>query len=249
MRSVAVLAAVLALALAGCVAPAAPSASAPAGGRIDGAVVDAFLSPHANTTVRIVELGWLDETNALGGFTFRNVPAGVYTVRADVAGQTDRQTVVVREGATTQTILQVVLPPAPTPHVAALRHEGHADLGIPGTTCVPCAWQTTLHERPDHVVLEARWDNGPLPGSPTRLVVELRDEAGRLVAFMEGQSPLQAKLMGSSIPADSETIEVRVYFHPANEAPHPGFSMQSSLCLFYAVSPDDGFGCTGGLWA
>jgi len=242
MRSLLVLV-LLVPALSGCVGGEEPHAAAPTG-QIDGAVVDQFLRPYAATPVHLLELERRDVTNDLGGFSFRDVPPGVYTVQVVVAGPvTDEQTVTVEAHEVSRTILQAGRPVPEDPHVVRLSHAGGVDVAVPGAGCPSCSWTTPLGEpRPDHVYLEARWEDEMAEGSPsgTSLRVELRDQTGRLITSVEGRSPLQRYIDGSDIPGGADQLEVRVRFHRTNEVPHVGFEMDSRLCLFFATDPQHG---------
>src|ERR1041385_4375782 len=72
--------------LAGCVGQAHDAAGAGPTGQLDGAVVARILHPFDGQAVYLVQLGWRDDTSPLGGFTFRDVPVGTYTVLASHDG-------------------------------------------------------------------------------------------------------------------------------------------------------------------
>lgn len=226
----------LAAGLAGC-AGTAPYQEA-AAGRIDGAVLDQGLSPHAGATVHLAELGLEDTTNDLGGFTFRQLPPGLYTLHVEVDGEEDKEIVPVGKDIE-RVILQVERERPDAPRTTTLRHAGETASGLPGEVCRSCSWTTRLHDQPDHVRITATWDEGDLrmAGSPSLLVVELRDAAGRMITWMEGPSPLTSTVRASALAADSDELQVRVRVHGDNDAPAPGAEVLTKLELFYGKDP------------
>lgn len=237
MRPLLVLLVLLAAGLAGCMGEA-DLQQRPAG-QIDGAVVDQYMNPYGEAEVELVGQERIDVTNDLGGFTFHGVPPGEHTVRVVFPDGQDEQTVQVVADEVTPTILQVPRVYEQAPHVSMLRHEGRVDLGLPGQGCASCSWTAELSGRPDHVLLSARWEDRVADDAPTStlLRVELRDDDGRLITAVEGESPLQRMVGGHLVPAGADRLEVRVLFHEDNELPHPGFRMQSELCLYYGTDP------------
>lgn len=226
------------LALAGCAAPdAQPS---PPTGRIDGAVLGPFLSPYGNHTVRLVELDRIDVTSEMGGFTFRNVPPGTYNLTAgDDTSHPLRREITVYPDEITRIILQLRPLHVPFPHVAYLQRHGAAELAMPGESCEPCGWSTELHEKPDAVIVEASWPS-PGVGELTlggTLLVEVLDQAGQLIAELEGHSPRWAYLPATSLPADLTGLSLRVSFGD-DFIPQKDFEMDSYLTIYHDITPE-----------
>ncbi len=226
------------LALAGCTTPE-PAAPAPTG-RIDGAVLGPFLSPYGNHTVRLVELDRVDVTSDLGGFTFRNVPPGRYNLTAgDDTTHTVRREITVYRDDITRVILQLRPLHVPFPHVAYLQRHGDAELAMPGESCDACGWSTVLHERPDAVVVEAAW-NSPSVGDVVlggTLLIEVFDQAGRIVAELEGHSPRWAYLPANGLPDDLSALTLRVTFGD-DFVPQKDFEMDSFLTIYHDITPE-----------
>ncbi len=235
MRALAVLLAIL-VPLAGCVEPAPQVPT----GQIDGAVLDQLLNPYGDVEVQLVGTDMRDSTNALGGFTFRDVPVGAYMIKVTIEGVgEDTQGIAVAAGFTSRIVLQVAKPPATYDYTTHLSHKGQDAFGAPATECLSCAWHTQLNERrPDHVRLHAQWESQNVQGksaAATMAIIELRDENGHLLAKLEGQSPLEARLRGSDIPASADALRVRVLMHPDNQVPHPGVEVETALDLYYGT--------------
>ncbi|MGB0651891.1 MAG: carboxypeptidase-like regulatory domain-containing protein [Thermoplasmatota archaeon] len=232
--------------LAGCTdqADPAPPAEVVPTGRIDGAVLGPLLHPYGNTTVHLVELNRTDVTSDLGGFTFRDVPVGAYTLTTVAKGTEPRSAVVaVREGDVTRIILQLHPVITDNPHVAFLHKHGRTTMALPGAACEPCSWSTVLYEQPEGVLLRAAWDDvGGPEGSPpigdSSLIVRLFDQDGRLVTTVEGTSPLVGYVPESSLPTDLEALMVEVTFSD-DFLPTPGFEMDSYLTIFHDTTLDE----------
>ncbi len=230
---------IAAMALSGCTAPEDAAPVLPTG-RIDGAVLGPLLSPYGNHTVRLVELDRTDTTSDLGGFTFRNVPPGKYNLTAgdDTTHPLRREITVYSD--ITRVILQLRPLHIPFPHVAYLQRHGGTDLAMPGEACDACGWSTALHETADAVVVEASWDS-PSAGDLTlggTLLVEVLDQAGQLVAELEGHSPLWAYLPGRTLPSDLTDLHLRVSFG-SDFVPQRDFEMDSFLTIYHDLTPED----------
>jgi hypothetical protein len=223
-----VLPALAALLLAGCIG-AAP-APAPAAGRIDGAVVDGYLNPYPYQNVTLVNLGLVDQTSKLGGFTFRDVPAGTYTLVSQKPGTDgDVKVVEVRPGAITRVILQMLPHREPLPFVSTLKNTAHTDLALPGTDCVDCAWGTFLLEQPKEMVLQAQWDTLPVGGN--ELTLQLVTDSGAVLGSATGPSPLELAVHGD-LPSQ-QRVKVLVHFGD-DFTPRP-LALSSVLSLYYVA--------------
>jgi hypothetical protein len=224
-----VLAAVAAFLLAGCVG-AAPGNPAPETGRIDGAVVDGFLNPYAYQNVTLVNLGLVDQTSRLGGFTFRDVPPGTYTLLAQRPGTDgDVKVVEVRPGQITRVILQMLPHRDPLPFVDSFKNTARTDLAVPGADCPDCSWGKFVLERPEEIVLRAQWDTAPVGGN--RLTLQLATDDGRVLGSATGESPLELAVRGD-LPSQ-ERVKVLVHFAD-DFTPRP-LQMASVLDLYYGA--------------
>jgi len=188
--------ALAALLLAGCLGSGGtPSQGAHvATGRIDGAVVDGLLNPYPYQNVTLVNLGLVDQTSRLGGFTFRDVPAGTYTLVSQKAGTDgDVKVVEVRPGQITRVILQMLAHHDPLPTVSKMPHSSYSDLPQPGTACAECAWSTFVLEQPKEIVLDAAWTSlgDGLPSGGNALTLKLATDDGTVLASATGTSPLE----------------------------------------------------------
>jgi hypothetical protein len=220
-------AALAALLLAGCLS-ADPGQPAAATGRIDGAVVDGYLNPYAYQNVTLVNLGLVDQTSRLGGFTFRDVPAGTYTLVAQRPGTDgDVKVVEVRPGAITRVILQMLPHHEPLPFVSTLKNTARTDLATPGADCPDCAWSTFLLEQPKEMVLQAQWDAVPVGGNA--LTLQLVTDDGTVLGTATGASPLELAVH-DALPSQQR---VRVLVHFADDFTPRPFQMASVLALYY----------------
>ncbi|MEA3143146.1 MAG: hypothetical protein QOG31_470 [Thermoplasmata archaeon] len=213
--------------LAGCFS-AAPGAPPVATGRIDGAVVDGFLNPYAFQNVTLVNLGLVDQTSKLGGFTFRDVPAGTYTLVAQRPGTDgDVKVVEVRPDHITRVILQMLPHRDPLPFVSTLKNTARTDLAMPGADCPDCAWGTFLLEQPKEMVLQAAWDAAPVGGNS--LSLQLVTDDGTILGQASGESPLEI-IVHENLP-NQQRVKVLVHFAD-DFTPRP-FQMASILALYY----------------
>lgn len=227
--------------LAGCLGdqPAA-SATGPTG-QIDGAVVDHLLRPFANQTVTLVQLGRTDTTSPLGGFTFRDVPVGFYTLTTHIdGGPSATQVVDVAADKITRIILQLRPEEGPRLRIDAIGHQSESQVAYPNQECTVCGWSYALStgERPAEVRLEATWPRSgvPLPGADT-LHVTMTDEAGFPV-FDGLLEPRQTIVLpGEDLPDQASSLQVHVSFG-RDFAPRAAFEMESVLSLFYGATHD-----------
>jgi hypothetical protein len=241
MRTFALAALLLPALLAGCLggekAPEVPT------GQIDGAVVDHTLHPFANQTVYLSQLGLTDRTSRLGGFTFRDVPVGSYTLLAAHEGTQGTAVVVdVEAGRTTKVILQLLPTPVRDPHMAFFPpHSGFEDIAIYGEECVSCAWTVSLEgaERPAEVVLEWHWEASGAGGDDLRF--QVMDDKGDLLRRHEALgSPTSVSIDGADIPADARELRVQVWFG-SSFLPRPNFRMESYATFYYGATSDEIF--------
>ena len=218
----------LALLLAGCGAPPAPPE--PATGQIDGAVVNQILQPFGFLNVTLVNLDRVDVTSERGGFTFRDLPPGTYTLIAQApATLGDIKVVQVEANKVTRVILQLLPTPSTVPFVTTLRNRAQQDLATPGADCTSCGWGTFLLRHPDEVVLRANWASLPATGSTVTMTA--RDDKDRELGSVTGPSPLELDLSGNDIAADAARIKVSFRFG-ADFTPQP-FDLESFLDLYY----------------
>ena len=245
MRTSALAALLLPAVLAGCVggedAPAAPT------GQIDGAVVDHTLHPFANQTVYLSQLGLTDQTSGLGGFTFRDVPVGSYTLLAAHEGtQGTAMVVEVAADRVTKVILQLLPTPVQDPSMAFFPpHSGFEDFTFRNQECESCAWTVSLEgaERPAEVVLEWHWETSVLAdnGDDT-LRFQVLDDQGDLLYRREApSSPFRATIDGDDIPADARELRVQVWFG-SGFIPRANFRLESYATVYYGATSDEIFG-------
>jgi hypothetical protein len=241
MRTSALAALLLPALLAGCLG--GEDADAVPTGQIDGAVVDHTLHPFANQTVYLTQLGLTDQTSRLGGFTFRNVPVGSYTLLAAHEG-TQGTAVVVEVAAdrVTKVILQLLPTPVRDPHIAFLPpHSGFEDVAIYGAECGSCAWTIPLEagERPAEVALEWHWEDSGAGGDDLRF--QVMDDQGDLLRRHEVDgSPATVTIDGADIPADARELRVQVWFG-SSFLPRPNFHLESYATFYYGATSDELF--------
>lgn len=225
-----VLAATVALLLAGCISPIATQAP-PATGRIDGAVVDGYLNPYPFQNVTLVNLGLVDQTSQLGGFTFRDVPPGTYTLTTQRAGTDgDTKVVEVQPNHVTRVILQMLPHREPLPFVSSFKNTAHTDLALPGSDCTDCAWSKFILDQPKEIVLRAAWD--ALPAGGSSLTVSLATDDGHLLGSATGTSPLEVAVRGADLPRDQK---VRVLVHFGDDFTPQPLQVASVLDLYYGA--------------
>lgn len=235
--------------LAGCLAGQPPD-PVPTG-QIDGAVVDHLLRPFGNHTVRLVQLDRTDQTSALGGFTFREVPVGFYTLTTEGdGGRFATQVVDVQEGKVTRTILQLL--PLPGPHVGilAFQHESLADSSEAGGPCEPCGWRQALpDERPVEITLEAVWDKPllntsvpPLGSGHGDLTIRVKDDRGfELAALHDVASPAVVAIDGADLHPEARELVVEVEYG-RQFLPDTDFTMRSVMTMYLGATKLDMLG-------
>jgi len=214
--------------LAGCLG--APSSTPPAveTGRIDGAVVDGYLNPYPFQNVTLVNLGLVDQTSPLGGFTFRDVPAGTYTLISQKPGTDgDVKVVEVRPGQITRVILQMLPHREELPFVSTLPHTSYSNLATPGSDCTECAWSTFILEKPKEMVLQAKWE----AIGTNDLTFSLVTESGKVLGTATGQSPMELSVH-DGLPSQ-EKVLVQVHF-PQDFTPQP-VQLSFKLDLYYVA--------------
>lgn len=229
--------------LAGCLG-GGETATPPATGQIDGAVVDHLLHPFADQPVRLVQLDREDRTSRLGGFTFREVPVGFYTVTTVVDGRSATQVVDVEADKVTRVILQVLPAEAAGPWFVADGFETPAVTAQPGVECGACSWSLDLArgDRPVEAILQAQWDPVlPVVGAEKdRLVVTVTDDQGFQLFSGLVASPATLRIDGADIAPDARSLHVSVRFGP-EFTPRADFTMHSVLTYYYGASHDQMF--------
>lgn len=215
-------------------------------GQIDGAALNHLLVPYSGVLVSLPDLGVQAKTSDLGGFSFFDVPVGLYVVELDIPGVgVDREVVAVNEGEISRVILQLFPTAANEPHVTLRSDAEIVQFAMPGEACEDCAWRTAVSEgRPAAVELLVEWDpKHPFVASwRTDLLVELRDQNDVLIAGplskadvidFNGRSVLHALVPGPAMSPDITSLKVGFAFDAGNPAPHPDFQVDSRLCLHY----------------
>ena len=223
--------------LAGCLA-GEPHAAAVETGQVDGAVVDQLLRPFANQTVLLVQLGRTDQTSALGGFTFREVPVGFYTVTTTgEGGRFATQVVDVQAGKVTRTILQLLPLPGPKLAILPFQHESTAERAEAGELCEPCAWTLDLpQQRPAEVTFEAVWASPVLGDDYGHLDLLVKDDRGFPVYQQKGVSaPLAVSIDGADIHPEARQLSLEVRYGQGF-LPDPDFTMRSVLTLYLGAT-------------
>lgn len=230
--------------LAGCLAgePAAPPGPT---GQIDGAVLDNLLNPYADQVVRLVQLGLEDRTSALGGFTFREVPVGVYTLTTALPdGQTDTEVVDVRQDEVTRIILQLEPLPAELPYVEAYSFRSTGERPEAGEVCSTCEWAVPLGaDRPEEVTFEAIWDSSLVPDEREPLHIMISDGRGfQLYNKHDVTSPLlPITIEGADLHPEATELRVTVGFGNGYLAPTQDFTMDSVLVFYHGAKKVDMF--------
>lgn len=242
MKAAAVLLLVPAL-LAGCLAGGHAPAPAPTG-QVDGAVVDHLLNPYANQTVTLVQLQRTDQTSPLGGFTFRDVPVGFYTVTTSLDGVTDTQVVDVEAGKVTRVILQLVPPHKPAPYFQAFAFDSPGERPEAGSPCSSCTWSVALDERrPAEVTLDAAWAPGPLGEDNDVLSIRVVDDRGfTLYDATDQPSPVAISIAGADIHPEARGLRVEVAFGPRFMPNAQEFTMRSVMTLYHGATKAEMYG-------
>lgn len=227
--------------LAGCLAGEPPVTVGPTG-QIDGAVLDHLLSPFADQPVHLVQLDLVDRTSPFGGFTFRAVPVGVYTLTTTLDnGQSDTQVVEVRADEITRIILQVMPPPSVLPYWQAYSFRSPGESPRPGEVCSSCEWAVPLGpERPEEITFEAVWEAGPLGDKRDHLDILITDGRGfQLYDREDVASPLLAvSIAGADIHPEATELRVTVSYGPNFLPTTKDFTMESVLTFYYRASKE-----------
>jgi Carboxypeptidase regulatory-like domain len=244
MRTSALAALLLPALLAGClgdeVGVAAPT------GQIDGAVVDQVLRPFANQTVYLSQLGWTDQTSPLGGFSFRQVPVGSYTLLAAHDGTQGTAVVVTVEAdRVTKVILQLLPTPVNEPHMAIFpSHTASENVTEWSAECKSCAQTVALNapERPAEVVIQFQWESSLLGENGNDVMdFEVRDDLGNLVRSHRAMtSPTTVTLDGADILPDAEELRILAKFGPAF-TPRANFRLDSYVTVYYGATSSEIF--------
>lgn len=228
-------------ALAGCLGgePAAPPLPT---GQIDGAVVDHLLRPFANQSVELVQLQRFDATSQLGGFTFRQVPVGFYTLTTRLPDdRTATQVVDVQADKITRVILQLLPVPGPDIHLEARPFQSGSQIATAGAECTVCAWSHEVDdtEHPAEVVLRASWSEaGPEVAGSDDLHLLVSDGDG--FPLFDGAISPDARIAipGTDLQPGTGALHVRVWFGP-RFLPRAAFEMESILTLYYGATSDE----------
>lgn len=236
MREPALLALVLPAALAGCLG-GEPSIPVPTG-QIDGAVVDQLLRPFAEQPVYLSELGRQDSTSRLGGFTFREVPVGSYTLIVTRDGtRGDVAFVDVEADRITKVILQLTPLPEDLPFMAILPRESiQQGVAFPSTPCGGCTWVAHLDQgAPKEVVFEAQWAG--TPGGRDGMRFEILDDLGNVLyqSPVESNGPVSISISGDDIPDTARSLTLQASFG-SQFTPRLEFQMLSVLMLYYGAT-------------
>jgi hypothetical protein len=244
MRTSALAALLLPALLAGCLGGEGPL-SVPTG-QIDGAVVDHLLHPFANQTVYLSQLQRTDQTSPLGGFTFRDVPVGSYTLLTAHAGTQGAAALVeVEAGKVSKVILQLMPTPVRDPHMAIFpSRSGFEDLASYSQECKSCARIVELagDERPAEVVFEWHWESSALgENGNDGMTFEVTDDQGDLLYRRDASaSPFTATIDGADIPLAARELRVQAWFGPSF-VPRANFHFDSYVTAYYGATSDEIF--------
>lgn len=214
-------------------------------GQIDGAVVGPLLHPFSNQAVHLVQADRVDYTSDLGGFTFRNVPVGFYTLTTrGPDGATAAQVVDVEAGRITRVILQLLPIPQKLPYFEALSFHSFEERPQRGGVCEGCAWVVPLGaDAPAEMTFEALWQPGPVLGPDRdRLDIVIRDDRG--FPLFEGRalrSPVLVSIDGADVHPDARELHVEVAFGP-DFLPRTAFTMDSVMTLYHGATKAQMFG-------
>ncbi|MEK6975282.1 MAG: carboxypeptidase-like regulatory domain-containing protein [Candidatus Thermoplasmatota archaeon] len=224
--------------LAGCFAGEPPQAALPTG-QIDGAVLDHFLQPFGNQSVHLVQLGLVDQTSAFGGFTFREVPPGFYTLTTSLpTGQAATQVVDVEAGKITRVILQLLPLPTVAPYFRAYAYTSPGEAAEGGSMCSSCEWAVPLAaDRPAEVTVEAMWASAPLMANSTKLDITITD--GRGFALYNGYnlvSPFRVSIAGDDVHPEATELRMQVSFGNQVLPSTRDFTMDSVLTLYHGAT-------------
>ena len=240
MEKVALLALVLPAAFAGCLG-GEPPAPIPTG-QIDGAVVDQLLRPFSAQVVYLSELGRQDATSPLGGFTFREVPVGSYTLLVTREGTRGAVAFVdVEQDKVTKVILQLIPVPVELPFMNIVPHESRQEAAFPNTVCEGCTWVAHLDQgAPAEVIFDARWEQTALGQDKMRF--QVRDDQGHLLyqSPVETAGPVSISIQGDDIPDDARSLTIEASFG-SSFTPRLEFEMLSAVTLYYGATKAEMF--------
>lgn len=215
-------------------------------GQIDGAVVDELLRPFGNQTVYLSQLGRTDQTSPLGGFTFRNVPVGSYTLLAAHEGTLGAAVgITVEADRISKVILQLLPTPVQDPHMTIFPpHSASEDITSWGAQCMSCSWTIALEgaERPAEVVFEFHWESSALgeQGDDRMKFVVMDDKGDLLYNRVADRSPFTATIDGADIPTDAHELVVKAYWGPGF-TPRTNFRLESFVTMYYGATSDELF--------
>lgn len=225
--------------LAGCASPV-PDAPTVATGQIDGAVVDELLRPFANHPVFLLQRNAVDHSSPLGGFTFRDVPVGTYTLLASRDGYRSATAVLdVQADKITRVILQLTPIPSPAPYFVTIPHRAESEFAAAGNECRTCSWDIPIEGRPREVVLEAAWSDGLATND--ELSFEVTDDQGMILYRGLGTSseadPFSITIDGADLRQGATRLEVHIHFGPSF-TPRPRFVMDEVATFYYGATRD-----------
>lgn len=215
-------------------------------GQIDGAVVDELLRPFANQTVYLTQLGRTDQTSPLGGFTFRDVPVGSYTLLAAHDGtQGAAVGITVEADRISKVILQLLPNPVREPHMSiSPPHSAFENMSSWGAQCMSCSWTIALDgpERPAEAVFEFHWESSALgeQGDDRMKFVVMDDKGDLLYNRVADRSPFTATIDGADIPEDAGELRVRAYWG-SGFTPRANFRLESYVTMYYGATSGELF--------
>lgn len=237
--------------LAGCFTGGAP-ALAVATGQIDGAVVDHLLHPFGDQEVTLVQLERTDRTSPLGGFTFRAVPPGTYTLTTTLSdGGTATAVVDVQADKVTRVILQVLPQPEALPWFEAHTFRSTGERPSAGQVCASCEWAVPLGaDRPSEVTFEAVWAAGPGLGGDAlgehindHLHIQITDGRGfPLFNDKDVASPAYVSIAGADIHPEATEIRIQVEFGDGFTPSPQEFRMTSVVTNYFGGTKLEQFG-------
>lgn len=245
MRSFALAALLLPALLAGCLG--GEKAVPPPTGQIDGAVVDHLLHPFANQTVYLSQLGRTDQTSPLGGFTFRDVPVGTYTLLSAHEGtQGAAVAVEVHADRITKVILQLLPTPVRDPRMDILPSQTSVEKNaFWSQECTTCARTIRLDapEHPAEVAFEFQWESSLLgeEGDDAMRFEVIDDRGDLLYRGTTAASPATVTIAGADIPPEARELLVHAWFGPGF-TPRTEFHLHSMVTLYYGATSEELFG-------
>lgn len=230
--------------LAGCLAGQPDTEPVPTG-QIDGAVVDHLLRPYPSHTVHLVQLGRTDDTSAFGGFAFRAVPTGLYTLTTSLpTGESVTQAVEVQEDRVTRVILQLVPAEGPLPYFDAYSFTSLGEKPQAGAECGTCEWAVPLEadpaERPAEITLEAVWDPSLVLGNDRdHLDIVITDGRGfPLYKDTDLASPFRVSILGTDLHPEATELRVHVTYGRQFLPSAQDFTMHSVMTLYHGATKD-----------